>query len=247
MLQKPDPQWPVRPYNHVWERTVNAKYFSILGLRPGNYSRATVDRQYRTVRRQILRAGGPDRQRRLDDALIAHILLRDPSRQAQFARRAVAQVAAAPRRPAMASPTMASPPQPAPPVLRFVAPPATAPVAGQADASDAAVFARMVLDHVESGLLRYTARERLVQLALGMGIGEFKANLIIAEALHEVRAGRREAPEPRLRPPPAALAAPRVQPPAGATRTRHSLRLLLAFLVAAAIDGLILAWLWLAR
>lgn len=244
MLQKPDPQWVARPYNHVWERPVNAKYFSILGLRPGNYSRATVDRQYRAVRRQILRAGGPDRQRRLDDALIAHILLRDPWRQDQFARRAVAHVAAARRRPAMASPTVALPP-PASPVLRFVAPPVTAPVAGQADASDTAVFARMVLDHVESGLLRFTARERLVQLAHGMGIGEFKANLIIAEVLHEVRADLRRAPEPRVHPPPLVLAATRVQQSADPARAGHGARLLLALLAAAAIDGLILAWLWL--
>ena len=61
---------------------MEANYFAILRLAPGRYDTEAIDQQYRSVRQEILRSGGPDRQRRLDDAQIAQCVLRSPARQA---------------------------------------------------------------------------------------------------------------------------------------------------------------------
>ena len=193
-------------------------FFAILRLRPGQYDTGIIDRQYRSVRQEILRAGGPDRQNRLDDALIARCVLANPARQAALRRRHTAAVRRRPPRRPIPVPARALPP--AVPESAPAAPPA-----GEAQAR----FTRMVLQHMESGLLRFTARQRLVQLAAGLGIDAFKANLLIAEALHDVRAGR-------LRPP----LGPAAPPPAP---HRYGLRLAAALLLSAAASLTLAAWL----
>jgi len=197
-----------------------ASPFTILHLRPGRYSRRQVDRQYRRVRRQILRAGGPDRQRRLDDALIAHAMLRTDSGQVSLIERVRRNVAKRPRRAPM---TIEPAPQP---FVDAAAPPPRP--------SDDACgrFASMVVDHVESGILRFTSRRRLVLLAEGLGIATFKANLIIAEVLHDLQHGRR----------PAAAGAGRyvAEPFETPRRRRYGLRLAVALAAAVLADLLLM-------
>jgi len=217
------------------EKTVPVDYFAILNLRPGRYSSAVIDRQCRSVRRDILRRPGPQRQRRLDDVLIAHALLRDPARQAALRRRREAEMLSLPRRP------IAAPRRPAPPVAS-AEPIRPAPKAAPGRISNDSTedvytrFTRLVADHVEQGLLRFTARQRLMLIAEGMGIGAFKANLVIAEVLHDLRDGRY--------PPGRLVTGPAIRP-GGARphRRRYALRIALAVLAAAGIDWLLLTWL----
>ncbi len=77
---------------------MQADYFDILHLQPGRYDRREIDRQYDCIRREIHRAGGPDRQRRLDDALIARCVLASSARQAQLVERRNAAVRNQPHR-----------------------------------------------------------------------------------------------------------------------------------------------------
>ena len=44
----------------------------------------------------------------------------------------------------------------------------------------------MVVDRLEGGVLRYTARAQLLAAAEDMGLGRFQANLIIAAVQHQV-------------------------------------------------------------
>jgi len=217
------------------EKTVSVDYFTILNLRPGRYSSAVIDRQNRRVRREILRSPGPQRQRRLDDLLIAHALLRDPARQAALRRRGQSEALSQPRR------TIAVP-------RRVPIPPASAlPMrpkpAHEPDVKSTAGaiggykrFAALVADHIEQGLLRFTARKRVMLFAEGMGIGSFKANLIIAEVLHDIRDGRH--------PPGRLVTGPLAGPGPRRPRRRHyALRFVWAALAAAAIDVVVLTWL----
>ncbi len=210
-------------------------YFAILNLRPGCYSSALIDQQRRRVRREILRSPGPQRQRRLDDLLIAHALLRDPARQATLRRRGQTEALRQPRR------TIAVPRR-APSVPASVPPTRPEPTHEPEFKSTAAAidiykrFAALVADHVQQGLLRFTARQRVMLLAEGMGIGSFKANLIIAEVLHDLRDGRY--------PPGRLVTGPPAGPDPSRPRRRHyALRFALAALAAAAIDLAVLAWL----
>lgn len=208
---------------------MEASPFNILHLRPGRYSRKHIDRQYQTVRREILRASGPDRQRRLDDAFIAHAMLRSPSGQISLMKRVRRDVTtrrrrhvpmaiqtARPLRVATVAPAMADPPS-------------------KADSDPHRRFARMVVDHVESGILRLTSRRRLVLLAQGLGIAPFKANLVIAEVLYDLEHGRRPLGRDVAGSPAEAVDVPR--------RRRYGLRLSVAVAVAIAADLLLLLWL----
>lgn len=49
-------------------------------------------------------------------------------------------------------------------------------------------FAQMVASQIESGLLNFSDRQRLLSLAETMGIGRFQANLIIAAVQHQTGA-----------------------------------------------------------
>lgn len=49
-------------------------------------------------------------------------------------------------------------------------------------------FAELVIAHIQGGVLRYSDRERLFEIARRMGIGRFETNLLIAVAEH--RCGR---------------------------------------------------------
>ena len=209
-------------------------FFAILQLRPGRYEKEAIDRQYRSVRQEILRAGGPDRQRRLDDALIARFVLANSGQQASLLRRHLAAIRAhPPRRPAVIAARPAARP------ARQTQPPTreqTADVFGR--------FARMVAEHLEDGLLRFTARQRLLQLAKGLGIAPFKANLVIAEVLHE-----QQIPNPKSQIPnksQAPSSKPLDEGPLRAPRAEHyGLRLIIALLLAAA-GGLTLTF-WFVR
>ncbi len=44
------------------------------------------------------------------------------------------------------------------------------------------IFKGMVVGELEAGFLRYSRRQALMQYASALGIGEFEANLLIAEA-----------------------------------------------------------------
>jgi hypothetical protein len=81
------------------------------------------------------------------------------------------------------------------------------------------MFAAMVHEALDGGILRYTQRLRLLKAAASMGIGRFDANLIIATVQH------------RFGQPPAA------EPTADSTPRQGWLPLLLVFLC---IQGLIL-------
>lgn len=238
---------------------MEADFFSILRLRPGRYSPSNIDRQYQSVRQEILRAGGASCQRRLDDALIAHALLRDPHRQAGLAKR-LERVAAQQPAPAKPAPPKPASVMPAPGIERKPMPPqrlrygpAVAPPrireerkAPQASLPDRdfdkdthAQFARMVLQHVEAGILRFTARQRLMLLAKGLGIGEFKANLIIAEVLHDLSLGA-----PRAGSAVSGSLTPRFAP----SRPKWGpLQFLTLAAAAGGLVDLVLLWTWLTR
>jgi hypothetical protein len=150
---------------------MQADFFSILNLRPGRYEKEAIDRQYRSVTQEILRTGGPNRQQRLDDALIARYMLASADRQAAMLRRHIADVRRRPPRKAVVIATRRTQ------EVR----PLPAPAAGDVHAR----FAHLVAEQMEDGLLRFTARQRLLTVASGLGIAAFKANLIVAEVLHE--------------------------------------------------------------
>ena len=203
---------------------MEASPFNILHLVPGRYSRKHIDRQYRTVRRTILRAGGPDRQRRLDDALIAHAMLRNPAGQISLIQRVRRGVTHHRRHRPM---TIDSPKRLA----------AASQVVGPISSNPEACrrFARMVADHVESGILRFTSRRRLVLLAEGLAIGQFKANLIIAEVLHDLQHGRRPAGRDVIE--------ARTEQPRQGGECRYGLRIGLAVAAAIVVDVLLMLWL----
>ena len=206
---------------------MTASPFTILHLHPPRYSREYIDRRYRAVRRDILRAGGSDRQRRLDDALIAQAMLRSPAGQVALIKRVRRDVAdTRPHAP------MPIPPRPRRPISTVH--PAADPPEGSGDDAHRR-FARMVVEHVEGGILRFTSRSRLVLLAGGLGIVPFKANWIIAEVLHDLQRGRR----PAGRDVTAATMADGDTP----RRRRYGLRLSLALAAALATDILLMLWL----
>lgn len=47
-------------------------------------------------------------------------------------------------------------------------------------------FARLVEQCVEGGVLRYARRQRLIEVALRLGMDEFDASLLIASVLHRM-------------------------------------------------------------
>ncbi len=206
-------------------RSVATDVFSILRLPPGRYSGSTIDRQYQSVRRQILRAGGPDRQRRLDDALIAHALLRDTRGQTAIRQRAEAELICRPRRPAAERRTIRKA-RPVPVPRRPIARPREMTDPGAAR-DIYTRFAGCVTERIEAGLLRFTERQRLMTVAEEMGVGTFKANLIIAEVLHDVRGNL---------PPGRLVTGPVTAPATPAGRSRHGLWLALAAAAAMCID-----------
>ena len=219
-------------------------YFAMLHLPPGQYADVVIDRQYRSVRQEILSAGGPDRQRRLDDALIARSVLRSPARrtvllkryQASVKRRARHKPISLVTRRGGARAVRAGQPTSPAANAQYIPRSVVAPQApAQAAGSDAnARFAGMVLGILEGGLLRFTSRQRLMTAARGMGIGQFKANLIIAEVLHDVQAGRAR---------PSEAPAPSPPPPAVTDRgISYGLRIAAAVLAALTANAL-LAWL----
>ncbi len=216
-------------------------YFAILRLEPGRHALEVIDRQYQAVRREIRRQGGPQRQRRLDELWIAYALLRQPGRQAALARR-LRPPAPRPARPELGplarlrsvpAGSFVPPGRAVPAASPPSAPPA--PKAGPGGDDAHARFARMVCEHVEGGVLRLTARRRLVLLAGGLGIGEFKANLIIAEVLHDLGQGLSPSPRPRGR--------PLLNSAAPAERFRYGLRLAWTLAAALALDLLLMLWL----
>lgn len=208
---------------------MEAGLFSILRLRPGRYSPEAIDRQYRSVRQGILRDGGPDRQRRLDEAMIARALLRLPNHQASLLRRSRPTPVRRSAAPSDAGRMSVS-------VVRRA--PAAEP-APPADPDVYARFARMVPDHLDAGVLRFSARRRLMLLAAGLGIGEFKANLIIAEVLHDLQCGIRPPGRGVMSRPPHASAAP------AADRPALGRSLALAAALALVADAAIAMWLFL--
>ena len=216
---------------------MEANYFTILRLRPGRYSRNSIDHQYRWVRRKILRcAGGAQvRQRRLDDAWIARCILREPARQAQHLAAVKADVTRRARcRGAAQTAESAAPPTLGPPAGKPSRTRSAAPAAKESiESKDAHErFRELVPTYVESGLLRFTARRRLMLAAEGLGIGQFKANLIIAEVLHDIRDGRIHTGIHPLRENPSKSAAP-----AGFA---YGLRLAVAAAIAVALDLLVI-------
>jgi hypothetical protein len=97
---------------------------------------------------------------------------------------------------------------------------------------------------MEDGLLRFTARRRLLEAAGELGIAPFKANLIIAEVIHE-----RQIPNPKSQIPnkfQAPNSKTRNEELAGRPHGEHyGLRLLIALVLATA-GGLALT-VWLVR
>lgn len=108
---------------------------------------------------------------------------------------------------------------------------APAPASGDAYAR----FARMVTDHIESGMLRFTARQRLMMLAGGMEIGQFKANLIIAEVLHDIRFGQSD--------PGRQVSGPYLKPARSNDSSSFGTPLVVAIILALLADLALLAWL----
>lgn len=213
---------------------MEADFFAILRLRPGLYGSTAIDQQYRSVRQEILLSGGPARQRRLDDLLIAQSVLRSPRRQAALVRRYHNSLAHRPTRKPARRPMAVLPAQ----VDRPNCPTQRARRDVGADADVYARFARLVGDHVESGLLRFSVRQQLMQTAKAWGVGQFKANLVIAEVLHDIRAGR---PDPGRE-----VTGPTLSPETRTPRTRYGLRIGLAIAAALVADAaLLLGWLWL--
>jgi hypothetical protein len=66
-------------------------------------------------------------------------------------------------------------------------------------------FSRAVAQAMEGPILRYSRRQRLLQLAARLGVGRFEANLIIARVQHQTR----HASLPRAPRPATPAAAPR--------------------------------------
>ena len=82
--------------------------------------------------------------------------------------------------------------QPAPQsvVADRVAPQDDRPSAGEA-------FSELVRDHLDSPILRFSTRQKLLRQAAQMGLGRFEANLLIALVEHR----HRSHPTPQNRPP----------------------------------------------
>jgi len=204
-------------------------YFAILGLRPGHYSIEAIDQQYRSIRQEITRSGGPARQRRLDDALIARGVLRSRPRQSELLERHKADLAArAHRRPTGTVSRR----------TRGVRPTSTvSPISSTqpANGSCHALFAQLVQAEIESGLLRFTARQRLLLAANSLGVGQFKANLIIAEILHDGRVGGASTGR--------GISDTRTAPVRQSFRHRYGLRIAMAIAAAAVADLLVIIWL----
>ncbi len=203
---------------------MEASLYNILHLPPGQYSRNRIDRQYRQVRRLIMREGGPDLQRRLDDALIARAMLRNPARQSVLVKRI--------RRDAVAR--LAHKPMQIPTRKRVICSSPTPPLAAAPKADAGGRFARMVVDHVSGGVLRLTSRRRLMTLAQGLGIDAFKANLIIAGVLHDLDHGRIPAG--------GAVAATRTEGTPRRPSAGYGWRIVAAVVAAITLNLLLLAW-----
>lgn len=72
------------------------------------------------------------------------------------------------------------------------------PVAPQDDRLSAAeAFSELVRDHLDSPILRFSTRQKLLRQAAKMNLGRFEANLLIALVEHR----HRRHPAPQTRPP----------------------------------------------
>jgi hypothetical protein len=95
------------------------------------------------------------------------------------------------------------------------------------------VFKQMVAAEIEGGLLRYSRRRALLRYAEDIGLASFDANLLIAEAQHQVR--RHE---------PINFDTPLDWPVSlEPQRWRPGYRLVLAVVTAVILDLLLIAWL----
>jgi hypothetical protein len=63
---------------------------------------------------------------------------------------------------------------------------------------DSRRFAQIVAGELEQGVLRFSARQRLLSTAERMGIGRFQANLVIAAVQHQLGATTSEPRQPHF-------------------------------------------------
>ncbi len=152
-------------------------HFATLGLTPGNYAPVEIERQFRRLRAPLVAAlGVPGR----------HADVRAELEALYVAYRALSRTPTAmPTCPSLA---------PEDDVRNSSAVPARA----QAPESE---LREMILASVEDGLLRHSRRQAIVEHARALGLGEFQAQLYIAQTLyggadvlrlsHDSRPGRR--------------------------------------------------------
>ncbi len=141
----------------------NGDYFVRLGLAPGVYSERQLADRLADIRR---RQPGQDR---LADATMAFCVLRDPERQRRYlARLLVGATGEGDARAAPGASGQAGPPDAQP-----------RPAGDLEDAFSAGVAGLLEGD---SGVLRYSNRMRLLDLAARLGIRPFEANLLIERA-----------------------------------------------------------------
>ena len=109
-------------------------------------------------------------------------------------------------------------------------PPATRLPAGQANVRE--VFKSVVVASLDAGFLRYSRRAELIELAGRLGIGEFEACLLIAEA--QFRSGEID---------PVEFAESGLSPTPVAEGISTSTKIALALAAAAFVDVLVVCWL----
>ena len=133
-------------------------YFSVLGLSPGRYPESVITDRYRH-----LCATTDDRQRR-ERGLIAYWTLKDPAKQFRYLRRHMGAGQATERKTDNSE---------------------------SKDKSDQSALRQSltlrVHDQMDGPLLRWSARQALLDEAEAMGLSRFLALLTIAEAIHSVR------------------------------------------------------------
>jgi hypothetical protein len=100
------------------------------------------------------------------------------------------------------------------------------------------IFRQMVVAELEQGLLRYSRRRELLRYAEEIGVPSFDANLLIAEA--QYRAKQLEPIELDTR---SDFPLPPFEPEARSGTLTPGFQLMLALLVAAIIDLMLIVWL----
>lgn len=116
-------------------------------------------------------------------------------------------------------------PQEYPPVGRQVRP-------DSAESKTREIYKGLVVASLDAGFLRYSRRQELLQLASRLGIGEFEACLLIAEA--QFRSGEID---------PVELAETGLEPNPLPARISISTRIALALAAATFVDLLVVCWL----